>query len=192
MSSSNDYVGIPISQAQALHHSTPKLEKVSDHLPEGFEDFQTAMAKFEKRRNGPDPQDMVRQIAQQSALKAKTVFRSGSKVVAVQYQNGSVMYPQGGDAGGAIAAGKQADALGLSGQQRMDFIAEQMAQKLQSIYGAGLQVQSYDSASAPSQGELHAEVFGAPSQKPSSLWAGSFDAQTLQMMDDMLADMEGR
>lgn len=122
-------------------------------------------------------QEMARYKEQQDKVEAHTVFRTGGKIVAVLYRDGSATYGLNAD-GARHPMGE--------GNLGLDAVSSRMAQSLQKKYGAGLSVDSYDEGSAPTQGELSRAMFGTSGLPSGGIMADrarvSFDTSLLETL----------
>lgn len=139
-----------------------------------------------KKIQGPSEAERAAQLAKQNAVEAHTVYRVDGKIVAVYYQNEWTLSVTGGGPlkGDAARIGR---AQGLSGEKLNDFIADHVTQQLRKRYGAALQVEQYERGSAPTLGELHAEIFGPrPTQSPPSFTPArvAYSPDTLAIFGD--------
>jgi len=173
-----------INEHYSIANATLLAATPIQSTPEEVAAFKQGMADFEKVRQGISPEERQQQIARQNAVEAHTVYRSQGKIVAVHYQDGSTLYPTGGDVGMAGKAKHEAFQMGLRGEAANTYISDQMTTALKARYGAGLEVSTYTAGAAPTAGQLNAKIFGAARANTVNATASlaAFDADLLSML----------
>lgn len=157
---------IPVSAGRALTPPTVDLSKENPEL------VAASKKALDAIRNGPSAAEMAAQIAKQAAVEADTVFRVAGKIVAVQWQDGSTLFPGAPVDGGANARGREMAAQqGLDGADANATIVREMTEALRQRYGSALTIDTFGASSGPTRAQLYPEMFGRPYDSGASLRA---------------------
>lgn len=105
--------------------------------------------------------ELQAQIAKQNAAKVHTTYRVNGELVAIYDDGGFTM--RNAARVDIAAIYNDAFASGLSGDARKDYIAEKIGEALKQLYGAGLKVEYFENADAPTRGEIIFEFNGGRS-----------------------------
>lgn len=120
------------------------------------------------------------QRAYQNSAEVNTAFRLNGELVGTISSLGFTSKGINDD-GAYQRAQISADQRGLTGEDRIAFIADAVTQALQDRYGSDLAVETFGEGSRPTSGTMHEEMFGAssnPSQpNPDELAYMKFFAQ---------------
>ena len=110
----------------------------------------------------PTQAELDAQLAKQNQIKVHAVFQVNGKIIGNVLENGWTEFQKNADAPHDSTIWDNATKRGLSGAGAADYLTEKITAHLRQRY-PGLQVITFDSASAPTSGEYHERVLSGGS-----------------------------
>ncbi len=145
--------GVPISLADMPRVQGGQYDKMAEEMLQRERDFLRRKLEY----------DSEAQLAWQNAQPIHTAFRLNGELVGTIGVNTGFTGTKISDGGAFQRAVAFAEQTGLSGAAFADYASEKVSQALKERYGASIEVEVFDPANRPTSGEMHAEMFGAPS-----------------------------